>query len=336
MGEFIDYYEILQVHPKADPEIIEKAYRTLVMKHHPDHGGDNGRMQLLNEAYETLRDPALRAAYNLDWGMANGGPAAYSRSGVRAMPSAEEAFRAYGWPPFEGFLEGFSSAWQPYVAWCALDGDSNARAGSVEDGRLAEGMLGFAISMVKSNKFQGDELVRLLSLSFSEAQGTFSFDQALASVLLLELPAVGSPEFPPAIEHAWREWSQAGPVAAQAQGDHFTRLLAAYLYFVSKYHPEWVTTLCAEAARRFSRVPIQNDLALLAHNVYSSKPFHKNKKLEALLQVAGSPFNQLAWSRWADEYSSRRGSVRGPGAASVAGAAASLLLGIAIGSVFDN
>ena len=32
----LDYYEILEVHPKASQEIIKKAYLTLAKKYHPD------------------------------------------------------------------------------------------------------------------------------------------------------------------------------------------------------------------------------------------------------------------------------------------------------------
>ena len=32
----IDYYEVLEVHPKASQEIIKKAYLTLAKKYHPD------------------------------------------------------------------------------------------------------------------------------------------------------------------------------------------------------------------------------------------------------------------------------------------------------------
>lgn len=65
-----DYYQILEVHPDASPEVIDKAYRTLVMKYHPDryHISDKSkleeRMKSLNKAYETLSNPKLRVSYH--------------------------------------------------------------------------------------------------------------------------------------------------------------------------------------------------------------------------------------------------------------------------------
>jgi curved DNA-binding protein CbpA len=61
-----NYYRILQVQPDAPLEIIRASYRTLMreLKQHPDLGGDNFNASLLNEAYETLSDPARRAAYD--------------------------------------------------------------------------------------------------------------------------------------------------------------------------------------------------------------------------------------------------------------------------------
>lgn len=59
-----DYYRILQVHPDAEPEVIQAAYRRLARKYHPDSAeGDGARMQALNEAYAVLSDPAQRATY---------------------------------------------------------------------------------------------------------------------------------------------------------------------------------------------------------------------------------------------------------------------------------
>jgi hypothetical protein len=74
-----DYYAILQVDPRAEPEVIEAAYRRLSRKYHPDVDGRPGaghRMAELNEAYEVLSDPGRRAAYDLRRSVAPGpGPA---------------------------------------------------------------------------------------------------------------------------------------------------------------------------------------------------------------------------------------------------------------------
>lgn len=66
----MDHYQRLQVTRDADREVIEKAYRALSLKHHPDRasGRDQAqatrRMQRINEAYRVLRDPASRRAYD--------------------------------------------------------------------------------------------------------------------------------------------------------------------------------------------------------------------------------------------------------------------------------
>ncbi len=65
-------YQVLQVDPSADPEIIDVAYRRLAMKHHPDRGGGpeaQERMRQLNAARDVLRDPARRAAYDRSMGI---------------------------------------------------------------------------------------------------------------------------------------------------------------------------------------------------------------------------------------------------------------------------
>jgi len=63
----VDPYEILQVSRHAELDVIEAAYRRLARKRHPDvNGSPNAlrQMQLLNWAYETLRDPIARARYD--------------------------------------------------------------------------------------------------------------------------------------------------------------------------------------------------------------------------------------------------------------------------------
>ena len=59
-----DFYEVLQVHPRAEADVIRAAYRTLARKYHPDHGGDALRMIAINDAWDVLGDPVARAAYD--------------------------------------------------------------------------------------------------------------------------------------------------------------------------------------------------------------------------------------------------------------------------------
>lgn len=61
-----NYYRTLNVQPDASLEIIKNNYRTLLqkLKMHPDLGGQNWNATVINEAYNTLRDPLKRAAYD--------------------------------------------------------------------------------------------------------------------------------------------------------------------------------------------------------------------------------------------------------------------------------
>ncbi|MGB0584328.1 MAG: DnaJ domain-containing protein, partial [Candidatus Puniceispirillaceae bacterium] len=63
-----DYYEVLGVEKNADDKVIKAAFRKLAMANHPDRNqGDNaaeGRFREANEAYDILKDPQKRAAYD--------------------------------------------------------------------------------------------------------------------------------------------------------------------------------------------------------------------------------------------------------------------------------
>lgn len=65
--EFKDYYDTLGVEPGAGEAEIKTAYRRLARKYHPDVSKEKGaeeRFKAINEAYEALRDPAKRKAYD--------------------------------------------------------------------------------------------------------------------------------------------------------------------------------------------------------------------------------------------------------------------------------
>ena len=61
------YYELLQVQPTADVEVIRAAYRSLARRYHPDQNPSpsaEATTKRLNKAWEVLSDPAKRAEYD--------------------------------------------------------------------------------------------------------------------------------------------------------------------------------------------------------------------------------------------------------------------------------
>ena len=67
---FKDYYQILQVHYDASPDVIKAAYRKLCTLYHPDvshNPNEDKRMLEINEAYNILSNPDKRTAYHKQW-----------------------------------------------------------------------------------------------------------------------------------------------------------------------------------------------------------------------------------------------------------------------------
>jgi len=63
------YYQILQVDPQADTEIISTVHRKLAQRYHPDRdSGPEARQRMLdvNQAWDILKDRAKRAAYDAE------------------------------------------------------------------------------------------------------------------------------------------------------------------------------------------------------------------------------------------------------------------------------
>lgn len=66
--EFVDYYEVLQISPNAQPETVHRVYRMLAQTYHPDNQetGDTDAFNSILEAYRVLSDPERRAAYDVE------------------------------------------------------------------------------------------------------------------------------------------------------------------------------------------------------------------------------------------------------------------------------
>jgi len=107
-------YEILQVDPRAEPEVLEAAFRRLARKYHPDVSPSVDsveRMKDLNAAYQVLRDPGRRADYD------------------RALLDPEDGWRgeASGWatepePMVQTWLTCRQHSAEPAVATCRTCG----------------------------------------------------------------------------------------------------------------------------------------------------------------------------------------------------------------------
>ena len=157
--KFRDYYEVMGVARDASQEVIKRAYRRLARKYHPDVSKETdaeAKFKQLQEAYEVLKDPEKRAAYNQlgenwragqdfrpppDWGKGfefSRGRAGQTRRGPRDEGAAEfsdffsELFGARS-PVGRASTSGrrdFAAAGQDHMARVEIDLEDAYRGGS--------------------------------------------------------------------------------------------------------------------------------------------------------------------------------------------------------------
>jgi molecular chaperone DnaJ len=102
----VDYYELLQCERTADDATLKSAYRKLAMQCHPDKNGGckdaEGKFKAISEAYEVLKDPQKRAAYD------RFGHAAFKNGGMGNGQGA-------GGPDFGAFSDIFESVFGEFM-----------------------------------------------------------------------------------------------------------------------------------------------------------------------------------------------------------------------------
>jgi hypothetical protein len=99
----MNFYEILEIDSRASTPEIERAYRKMARKVHPDlNAGDRGRsearMKLLNEIRELLTDPLLRAGYDERLRLQDEQDARQDAQRARAAPRPQPPPRAKAKP----------------------------------------------------------------------------------------------------------------------------------------------------------------------------------------------------------------------------------------------
>jgi len=105
--EYKDYYDILGVKREATQDDIKRAYRKLARKYHPDISKETDsevKFKALGEAYEVLKDPAKREAYDQlgqDWEA--------GQQGFKPPPDWQQDFDFGGGGYTQGNTHDFSS-----------------------------------------------------------------------------------------------------------------------------------------------------------------------------------------------------------------------------------
>ena len=113
----VDPYQVLQVSPGAEQEVLHAAFRALAMKYHPDRDASARaarRMMELNQAYAMVREPALRTQYD------------------RSRKTARARFDAASVPPMNGRM-----APPPPQQRTVRGGAADANATRLDAGRYA-------------------------------------------------------------------------------------------------------------------------------------------------------------------------------------------------------
>ncbi len=122
--EFKDYYETMGVKRDATQDEIKRAYRKLARKYHPDVSTEidaEARFKAVGEAYEVLKDPEKRAAYDqlgADW---------KSGQDFRPPPDWDQGFEFHGGGFTGGDAEQFSDFFDSLFGRGGYDGGYGPR-----------------------------------------------------------------------------------------------------------------------------------------------------------------------------------------------------------------
>ncbi|MBZ5608148.1 MAG: DnaJ domain-containing protein [Acidobacteriia bacterium] len=96
--QFIDFYDLMQISPRAEAETVQRVYRMLSARYHPDNPrtGDRDHFVRLSQAYQVLSNGGKRAAYDVQYQLHNTHPIAVFEQSEFAAGIDGEANRRMG------------------------------------------------------------------------------------------------------------------------------------------------------------------------------------------------------------------------------------------------
>ena len=175
-------YELLQVSENADQEIIQAAYRRLVLRYHPDRSSEPNAAEMtqrLNDAYAILSDPVQRAEYDRERRGSTGRPSSGTGRSRPNPPPPPPPRPPPPRPPRAGAAAGGNGPFSGNAKWRVF------------------ALVGFVAVMVVLG-------VVITNSGGGEANETAS---GVSRQATYQVPTAPSTEVAPAATLAWREYA---------------------------------------------------------------------------------------------------------------------------------
>jgi len=154
--EFQDYYKILGISKDASQKEIQRAYRKLARKYHPDVNKEKTaekKFMQINEANEVLKDPEKRKLYDTygkDWQQAGSQPPHWDRQGF-SHGTGQEGFSQtfhFGGNGASRDTEGFSDFFESFFGGGAANRHTRSSYGFDMPGRSTEAEISVSLADV--------------------------------------------------------------------------------------------------------------------------------------------------------------------------------------------
>lgn len=169
--EYKDYYQILGVDRDASDDDIKRAYRKLARKYHPDVSSEDNadeRFREVNEAYEVLKDPEKRAAYDQ---LGQSGANTAGGAGFEPPPGWDQGFEFRGGGYTEADAGDFSDFFESLFGRGGFRGAGGRGPGASAGGAMRGQDQTARMTLDLEDAFQGGQKMISLRVPELDEQG---------------------------------------------------------------------------------------------------------------------------------------------------------------------